>query len=86
MRSWFANPVLVQLNEIQQQLGKLMSEDAAIESEVTILVADAAALKAAFATLQAEVTAGQPLLPQTLTDLSNAVSAITGTVPPAPAP
>ena len=82
----FAAPVLARLDEIQQQLGNLMSEDAAIEAQVAILVADANTLKTAFATLEAEVAAGAAPSAQTMTDLTNAVSAITGTVPPAPAP
>lgn len=63
-----------------------MSEDAAIEAQVTILVADAAALKAAFATLQAEVAGGGTPSDQAMTDLTAAVSAITGTVPVTPPP
>lgn len=79
--------VLAKLNAIQQQLGKIMSEDAAIEAEVTVLVADAVALKTAFAALEAEVAAGTPPSAQTLADLKAAVDGVTATVPPpAPAP
>ena len=52
------------LDAIQTQLRKFkMSQDAAdaaIESEVAILVTDAAALKTAFAQLEAEVATGGP--------------------------
>jgi prefoldin subunit 5 len=89
------------MQQVQKGITKLMSEDAAIEAEVTILTTDVATLtttstnlQTAFDKLAAEVTAGTPLNPQTLTDLSNAVSAVTagigalptGPTPPAPAP
>jgi hypothetical protein len=80
----FSAPVLVQLGAIQQQLGTLMSEDAAIEAEVAVLVADAVKLKDAFATLQAEVANGAAPSAQTMADLKAAVDGVTATVPPTP--
>ena len=74
------------LDAIQTQLRKFkMSQDAAdaaIESEVAILVTDAAALKTAFAQLEAEVATGGPPSAKTLADLKNAVDGVTGTIPP----
>jgi hypothetical protein len=77
---------MAQVATIQKEMGIVMSDDAAIEAEVAVLVQDAKALKAAFDKLAAEVAAGQPLNPQTLTDLANAVGAVTATLPPAPTP
>jgi hypothetical protein len=82
----WAQELLLQMRQLNQQLGKILSEDAAIEAQVAILVSDQAALASAFATLEAEVAAGTPPSPQTLADLTAAVSAITGTIPPAPTP
>ena len=65
---------------------KIMSEDAAIEAEVTELNADQQALAAAFATLQQEVANGGTPSDQAMTDLQNAVAGITGTIPQAPTP
>lgn len=90
------------LQQISQQLGKLVSEDAAIEAQVTILQQDVTqlgtqgtALQTAFNNLEAEVAAGGAPSAQTMTDLANVVSAVTTAIgalptgptpPPAPAP
>jgi len=79
---WAAR-LIVQVATIQKEMGIIMSDDAAIEAEVAVLVVDATALQTAFAKLQAEVADGQPLNSQTLTDLANAVGAVTATLPPA---
>jgi hypothetical protein len=78
--------LLMQMQQVQKGNTTIMSEDAAIEAQVAILVADQTALATAFATLNEELAAGTPPSAQTMTDLTNAVSAITGTIPPAPTP
>jgi hypothetical protein len=82
----WAQELLLQMQQLKLQLGKVMSEDAAIEAQVAILTSDATALATAFAALQAEVAGGGSPTDQAMTDLTNAVAAITGTIPPAPAP
>jgi hypothetical protein len=69
------------LDALKKQIGKVVSEDAAIESEVAILVDDATKLKAAFTQLQAEVATGGAPSPQAMADLKAAVDGVTKTLP-----
>jgi hypothetical protein len=83
---WWAEQIFDAIQQLQKGSTQIMSEDAAIEAQVAILTSDATALATAFAALQAEVAGGGSPTDQAMTDLTNAVAAITGTIPPAPAP
>jgi uncharacterized phage infection (PIP) family protein YhgE len=89
------------LDNINTGVNKIMTEDSAIEAEVTLLTTDVTTLQtlggtllANFNALAAEVAGGGTPSDQAMTDLSSVVTAITtgiaaiptGPTPPAPAP
>lgn len=77
----WAQQLLLQMQQANQQLGKLVSEDAAVEQDVAAINTDVTALTALIASLE-NVNVGDTITPQTKADLDAAVAALGKLVPP----